>query len=240
SGIDFLVGIRNDRHDNFGRETTYKTALNYTYEDFSLSLKSSYGKGFKAPSLYNLYSAYGSASLQPEISNNFDLAIYKYFKNGLCSLTYFNNRFKELIDFDYTNWIYYNVNRAKSYGYEFEFNYDFSSFPVMVDIQYTYMQTESANGKQLLLRPEHKGEAIINYDINNFKFSPSLRYVGKRYDVPYVEIPSHIIFDFYCKYKMKNCAIQFQLNNIANKQYEETEGYGAAGRNFVIGMDFNF
>lgn len=87
----FLTGgVRVDDHQTFGAETTYKAALAYLIPNTGTKFKGTWGTGFKAPSLYQLYApeipAYGflggNPHLQPEESESFDAGIEQNFWDG--------------------------------------------------------------------------------------------------------------------------------------------------------------
>src|SRR3546814_10203352 len=51
------------------------------------TLRASYGEGFKAPSLYQLYGDYGNDDLQPETSKGWDAGITQQFLDGAAELS---------------------------------------------------------------------------------------------------------------------------------------------------------
>ena len=73
-GLSGHVGVRQDEHDDFGGATSFGGDLTYEIVP-NLRLRASVGEGFKAPSLYQLYSDYGNTSLQPEESTSYDLGL---------------------------------------------------------------------------------------------------------------------------------------------------------------------
>ena len=84
-------------------------------------MRGSYGTGFKAPSLYQLFSPYGSQELKAERSKGWELGAEQVLFGDRFSLsvTYFRNRFEDLIDYDMTVWKYSNVAEALTRGMEF-------------------------------------------------------------------------------------------------------------------------
>ncbi len=79
AGIEFgglagHVGVRQDEHEDFGGATSFGGDLTFEIVP-NLRLRASVGEGFKAPSLYQLYSDYGNSILQPEESTSYDLGI---------------------------------------------------------------------------------------------------------------------------------------------------------------------
>jgi vitamin B12 transporter len=56
------AGMRYDDHDTFGDHTTARASAAWSVTPTTL-VRSSYGEGFKAPTLYQLYSQYGNLDL---------------------------------------------------------------------------------------------------------------------------------------------------------------------------------
>src|SRR3546814_18604779 len=80
------------------RSTRTDTLFPYTTRFRS---RASYGEGFKAPSLYQLYGDDGNDELQPETSKGWDAGITQQFLDGAAELsaTWFHRDTKNLIDF---------------------------------------------------------------------------------------------------------------------------------------------
>lgn len=86
----FIVpAIRYDHHENFGSHTSPKLGLTYKAND-TFRVKANYGKGFKAPTIQNLYcklvtnmgqagiiTVNPNANLRPETSNSWDVGVEK-------------------------------------------------------------------------------------------------------------------------------------------------------------------
>ena len=79
-----------------GNEDSHRVTLAYLFNDRSTKLKSSYGTGFRFPSLYETYYVDGGyKSVYAENSESFDFGIEKSFINLGLSIdaSYFNVKF---------------------------------------------------------------------------------------------------------------------------------------------------
>ena len=114
------LGIRLDDHSRFGSETTYRIASAYLIRQTGTKFKGTYGTGFKAPSLYQLYSQYGDQNLDPEESTGWDIGVEQslFDKKLILGATYFSNEFDELIEFESDTSKYINVAEAEAKGVE--------------------------------------------------------------------------------------------------------------------------
>ena len=80
--LDLSLSLRHDDNSQFGGFTTARTALTWRATP-DLTVRSSLGNGFRAPSLGELYGAFGAnPDLDPETSRSFDLGVEKTFAIG--------------------------------------------------------------------------------------------------------------------------------------------------------------
>ena len=93
-------GARHDDHDQFGGHTTLGADAALALGT-GTTLRASYGEGFKAPTLYQLYSNFGTRSLRPETAESYDLGVEQSALDGAvrASATYFHRDTRNQIDF---------------------------------------------------------------------------------------------------------------------------------------------
>jgi vitamin B12 transporter len=90
---------RLDQHESFGRHGSGQAALAWRPGGGDTLVRASLGQGFRAPSLYQLYSEYGNAGLQPETAVGWDLGLEQRAGGLLVSLTLFGRRTEDQINF---------------------------------------------------------------------------------------------------------------------------------------------
>jgi len=234
------LGIRVDDHELFGTETTYKISTAYLIPETGTRLKASWGTGFKAPSLYQLYSSYGDINLQPEESRSYDIGYEQSFLDNklFLNLVYFHNKIKNLIQWSMMK--YRNIGKAKTKGVEAEFT--FSPFEdLKIGINYTYLDCKNEiTGKKLARRPEHEISLNINYrflDKGNLNISTS--YVGSRWDDSantkklkrYAKVDLTVTYDL-----TKNFQVFARAENLFDKDYMQIRGYEMPGASFYAGV----
>jgi outer membrane receptor for ferrienterochelin and colicins len=182
--LTIMPGIRLESHSTYGEHVN--ASVNIMLNPHSrFRLRASYGGGFRAPSIKELYYRFdhsaagyliegGSDNLVPETSLNSSLSLeYSYGKKGLHRLTYFYNHLSNLIDFDkisenavYWRGIfqYQNVFRAYTRGIEWQSSLRFTSSQ-SVTFSYTWLTAKNLEtGHWLLGRPEHS--LSIKYSIS--------------------------------------------------------------------------
>ncbi len=98
-------GARFDEHSIAGNEDSHRATLTYLFDDKSTKLKSSYGTGFRFPSLYEMYYVYAANEkslgyVKAENSRSFDFGIEKSFLNlGLnIEASYFNLKYHDVLE----------------------------------------------------------------------------------------------------------------------------------------------
>ncbi len=244
------IGIRVDDHSRFGTETTYRIAPAYLIKETGTKIKGTFGTGFKAPTLYQLFvPLYGDKNLKPEKSEGWDFGLEQEFFKTRVSLgaTFFRNNFKDLIDFDYATSRYVNIGRAKTEGIEV-----FASVRPIDDLttrlNYTYTDTEDKRTKEnLLRRPKNKFSLDLNYRfLNKGNINLGVIYVGKRDDIDpstydRVRVDQYTLVNLSTSYNItKNLQAFGRVENLFDKEYEEVKGYGTPGLSVFGGMKLSF
>ena len=243
------LGVRLDDHSRFGSETTYRIASAYLIRQTGTKLKGTYGTGFKAPSLYQLYSQYGDQNLDPEESTGWDIGVEQslFDKKLILGATYFSNEFDELIEFESGTSRYINVAEAEARGVEV-----FASVRPIDDLtflaSYTYTDTEDkATGKDLLRRAKNKFGFDVNYRfIGKGNVNLGLVYVGKRDDNDYstytrVELDDYVLVNLAASYDItRNIQIFGRAENLLDEDYEEVKGYGTPEVSAYAGVKLSF
>ena len=159
--------VRFDHHESFGGNTSPSLGATYFITDHS-RFKASYGSGYRAPSIDELYGAfdhggmfgnrylYGNLDLKPEKTRGIELSYEQEFSDATSAkLTYFNNKKKDAIvntDMRFIgtkDWTWVNVNEASYEGVEFEIKHDLGNgFTVAGNFDYLDAYDEST-GKRL-------------------------------------------------------------------------------------------
>ena len=100
-GLTLTGGVRRDEHETFGGKTLGQAAAAWALNGGATVLRASFGQGFKAPSLYQLYSQYGNTVLAPEEADGWDAGVEQHLFDGslILSATYFSRETTNQIDF---------------------------------------------------------------------------------------------------------------------------------------------
>ncbi len=245
------AGIRSDNHDRFGSETTYRVTAAYNLDSTGTKFKATFGTGFKAPSLFQLYSQYGDTRLSPETSTGWDVGVEQTLLEGRVSFgaTYFENNFDDLIDFDSATFKYQNISGADTNGVEFTAAFR-PTDSLTIRGGYTYTDTlDRSTGMGLIRRAAHKANVNIGYNYSEkASVSVDMKYVGTREDLDFSTFPAtlvrlspYTVVDLALSYAVtKNLTVTGRLENLLNQDYEEVAGFGTAGIGAYGGVRVSF
>lgn len=244
AGLTLNGGLRYDDNSDFGHKTTF--AANGAWVigsgDEAPVLRASYGEGFKAPSLYQLYTNAGFRALDPETSKGWDVGIEQPFAEGTgrFTLTYFDRKTKNLIDYDLANWNYYNVGRARAQGLELGMQVaNWHGFDV--NLAYTYLDaTNEDTGAQLARRQKNNFYASLDKSwALGLKLGADLRVGGGRYDdtANTYYLDGYVVAGVRASYAVTdNIEVYGRVENLFDEHYEVVRTYGTPGRSAYAGV----
>lgn len=90
--------VREDHDSEFGRHVTGSASVGYAFNKAWVA-RASWGTGFRAPTLYQRYSEYGSAALKPERSMNREVGLSYRQAGATAGITAFHNDVSDLIQY---------------------------------------------------------------------------------------------------------------------------------------------
>ena len=261
-GLTLTAGGRYDHHDVYGGHGTGQFAAAWVMPDQNTVLRASFGQGFKAPALYQLYSNYGNRALQPETSNSWDAGVEHHaLQNRLvASATYFRRTSNDLIGFfdcftpsplcaTEPFGYYANIARSTAHGLELAGLLK-ATDQLSITANYTWTHTEdvspgsSTYGNELPRRPAHAGNAAISY-VWPFQLSTdlALRYSGPDFDdaANRIRLGGYVLLDFRTSLPVNDhLQIYARVENLTDHHYEVAYQYGTFGRSAYIGARASF
>jgi vitamin B12 transporter len=226
----FLTGgVRNDHYSQFGDKTTYRFTASYSWPA-SWRLFGSLGTGFRGPTFDELFFPdAGNLHLRPETSEGADLGVEREFFSGALTAgaTLFENRFRNLIDFDFTSFTYANTARADAQGVEATLRLR-PRRDLQIQGSYTYTSTKDlATDLPLARRPRDRYTLVAMYDPTvKLRGSLALVAVDHRIDSDGTNMDSYQRIDLSFEYRLRSwLSPYFVVQNALNERYEEIPGY---------------
>jgi len=255
----YTAGARHDNNDDFGNHTSYRSGAASLF-DFGngdvLKLKSSYGTGFRAPSLYeSAYNAlYGFGStrdikLKEETSKGYDAGLeYHWHQGALLEIVYFNQRVEDAIQFDpaeFGSGYLQDFGTSRSEGVELS-----TEVPLgerwHLNGNYTYNDTHDPDGERRIRRPRHVANLGGTFNpAPQLALTVNLRLVRDAEDqifgagrVPldnYDNLEASATWSFNPQWE-----VYVRGENLLNDDYQEIINYNTPGRALYTGVRYHF
>ncbi|MGJ0311621.1 TonB-dependent receptor plug domain-containing protein [Aliarcobacter cryaerophilus] len=240
----FTQALRYDKYSDFDNKTTGKIGIKQ-YIINELNISANYGTGYNVPNLYQLHDVWaGNDTLQPEKTKSYDVSIaYEGF-----SVTYFNTKIKDLIDYNYATWTYDQMSgTSKLKGTEIAYKNEIIE-DLLLNLSYTNLSAKDVKGDKLLNRPSNKFNFGVDYyGLKDFHFNVNGEYIGTRYSPninwgnPDVKTGNYTVWNAVVDYDIsKNFSTYLKLDNIFNKDYQIVDGYATSQRAAFVGLKASF
>jgi vitamin B12 transporter len=258
-GLNLTGGVRYDDHSTFGGHTVGQAAAAWSLNGGDTVLRASWGQGFKAPSLYELYSQYGALGLNPEQATGWDGGVQQWFWNRRVDVqaTYFSrDTSNQIIFIDCLSTqaancangragYYANVAKAQARGVELS-----GAVRPLAGLSITanYTRTDDTDrspgsatlGKTLPRIPRDMANAEASY-LWPIKLTTAVavRYAGDSYNdaADTMLLRAYTLVDLRAAYPVTpTLELYGRIENLADTRYETTSRYGSLGRAAYVGV----
>jgi vitamin B12 transporter len=258
--VTLTAGLRYDDHDTFGSESTGGAALAWSATPTTV-VRASYGEGFKAPTLFQLFSEFGNESLRPERSDAWDAGIEQHLLNDalLLSATYFSRKTDEMIDFvscpaaeprctTRPFGFYDNVAKTDADGIELGLAARIGE-RLQVNANYTDMDTTnlapgSNFGRELPRRPGQTLNGEVTYAwAFGLTTTVAVTHAGRSFDNASnsVVVDGYTVVDLRAAFALRDELELFgRIENAFDEEYETISRYGTPGRGVFVGVRQSF
>lgn len=236
------AGIRIDHHSHIGTEWIPQAGLSFHFPG-SIELKASAGKGFRYPTIREMYMfPPKNPDLRPESMWNYELAFAQRLLDG--RLSYGINVFyidgKNLIvAVPRAGATPLNMNTGKidNTGVEAEAAYRIHPH-WSVETNYSYLHMDNP----VLGAPEHKFYAGAMFSKNRWTVSTGLQYVANLYtDVDHVQTEDFVLWNINGSFKVTEWFdIWARGENLLAQRYEINAGYPMPKATIMAGINVKF
>lgn len=258
-GFALSAGLRIDDHSRYGTAWTFGANGSLALAG-DLRLRASYGEGFKAPTLFQLFSDFGNPLLRPERSRSFDIGMEKGDRNNgalHAALTLFRRDSRDLIDFvscfgrsggicaGRPFGTYDNVGRARAEGFEAELGARLADGLRAMAV-YSYVKAVNrVSGKDLARRPRHAVTLSADWatPLAGLVLGADLRIVSARFDdaANATRLAGHEVLTLRANLPLGERIELFgRIENLTDQRYQTVAGYGAYGRTAAFGARARF
>ncbi len=247
--LDLSLTARFDDHSRFGGNWSGRIAAAWRASG-QTTLRAVLGTGFRAPSLYELYSAFGDPSLKPEKSRSAELGVEHRFAGGAGEVkaTLFYTEIDDLIGFDGASVVcasgfgcYNQVpGMTVSKGLELSSSYALSDRATIYG-NYTYTDARNS-GARLQKVPLH--DLVLGLDARlGQRFSANVEAQNVAGNLASAFAPAgHKVGDYTLvnlglRYDVSDAAQAYlRVENVLDEDYETTGGFNQPGRAVYFGL----
>ena len=253
----FLVeNFRQDDNERFGGHSTYRIAPALILPVTETKLKGSYGTGFKAPTLNQIFVSFpdffffANPNLKPEESVGYDAGFEQPLFNDRVRFgsTYFHNDITNLIQsvFDPVTFSSTNTNIGKSITEGTE-SFVAATLTDRLRIRADYTFTRSVDtmtGLELLRRPKEKWSANVIWNpIDALTLSATVLHTGsfidanRDFSIPRLLAPGYTVVNTAASYAVTDQLKVFaRVDNLFNVRYQNPTGFLQPGLGIYGGI----
>ena len=242
------LNARHDDDSEFGGKSTGSATYGYAFAP-NWRATASAGTAFRAPTMYQRFSMYGDATLQPETSRNVELGVKWARDASSFSATAYRNNVSNLID-----WVngagpcpggtgpfpgcYANVGKARYEGLTLAGSTRVAQVQLRgsLDLQ---NPKNLDSGKLLARRARQHASFGADTRVAGWTLGGEAQVSGQRYDyVPNkTRLGGYTLLNLYASTRLaRDYQILARLDNLADKNYTLANGYATPGRTLYVGV----
>lgn len=241
--IDITTSLRRDDHSRFGGFTSGRVAAVWRATD-DLLFRATLGNGFRAPSLYQLFSDYGDPGLEREESRTHEIGVERQWGDSYLRATAFWLKTRDTIGFDYAETgcgspygCYVQLpGTARRRGVEIDGRHVFGTGHALT-ASYTFIDNQT----------DLPGWAAVPERVLNLGAETTfatgttagltLQHVAGRT----AGLEDFTTVDLHVSHPLgQNATAYLRLENAFDEDYQWVEGYGTSGRAIYAGLRTSF
>lgn len=243
------ASLRYDDPDDFGSQTSAQAGARYVVGG-TVTLAANWGEAYKLPSFFALgHPLVGNPDLQPEQGESWDLgAAWAVSDTLLLGATWFDNNFRDLVDFD--NETFRNVNRKNVQTSGVELQADWQPLAALsLRSQATYTDIDVKNENTVLTgRPKWTASLVAQWQmLENWDTALDYLYSGQQWaasrhtgEQVTEKLGDYHRVDWVLRWQLAQVwQVQLSVDNVLDQHYETAVGFNAPDRQFRIGVIFN-
>lgn len=258
-GLSLTGGLRYDDTNTYGSAAVFAASGAYTPNEGATVIRASYGEGFKAPSLFQLFSSFGNPDLVAEESESWDVGVTQSLLDGRAQVgvTYFERDGTNEIGFagcDATIPVcndpatprpfgtYVNVDSVSADGWEFSVDLQ----PVdglAIAMNYSIIDAfDETTGNRLARRAKETASLVADYQMDGgFGIGVTFSVVGDSFNDTFNTAPidGYFVGDLRASYAVdENFEIFGRIENVTNEDYETVTNFGTPSRAVFAGVRY--
>ena len=244
--ISLDLSTRFDDPSSDGNQHTSRLGLKFDAND-AITLRANWGQAFKLPSFFALgHALVGNPTLKPEEATGFDVAMdWRISPSFNVTAARFENRYRNLIDFDPQAFTNVNRDRVETSGYELSAIWA-PSDQVGINLSVTKTDIEVVGtDRELEGRPDWQALAGVQWQIrSDLQTRLDYRMVGEVINTSlYTGQPLTLALDNQKQLDWRlawkanpKLGINLSIDNVFDSDYETAIGFPSVGRLVRVGL----
>lgn len=242
---------RRDDDSEFGVQHTGALAYGYAWSK-TLQLTASAGSAFRAPTLFQRFSIYGTPNLRAETARNVEAGLRWQEAASRASLVVYRNRVKDLIDYvagpgscingvgDFAG-CYGNTGRATYTGATLAGGTTIGDVALGASLD-LMRPKNTETGKRLARRAQTQATLTADMPLGAWRTGVEVQHLGQRYDdaANTTSLPAHTLLNLSASTDIaRDWRLLARVDNATDRDYESVRGYATAGRTFYLGLTWS-
>jgi len=239
---DTLVetNVRYDNFDQFENKVTFKAGVKHACQKLpGFGVGANYYTSYDAPSTYQLANVVFGNPLKPAFTKGYELSLHY---KELLSVTYFDNKVEDSIDYDMVNYGYYNIEGTSAFkGLEAESMYKFKTINLNLTANYTHLfEAKREDGSDLPRRPKDTLNLSAEYYTDSSSYGVTAQYIGDREEFG-ESTGNYTLWNLnYSRELTEEIKLTLNAKNIFDKAYQSVYGYATEGRAVYAKIRYSF
>ena len=232
----FLIALRLNNKENIEDKISWNLEYGYRLNS-KTRLLFSVGKAHRNPSSFDLYGFGGNPLLRPEYSKKISVGLnYQPNSSTNFDLRYFDNRIKDLVAFNYSDFKLYNIEESKTSGFDVIFEKDINNW--ILSLNATLQDPKNlTTSTQLLRRPKNSMNMGLRRTFNKLTINLNLEKNSSRNDFGGVVLGAYTLANASIQYRLNtNWIFNGSITNLGNEKYTLANGYMTPDRKINIGF----
>ena len=240
---------RHDDDSEFGGKTTGSAGYGFAITP-QWRATASAGTSFRAPTLYQRFSEYGVAGLNPEQGRNVEVGLRYADGATNAGIVAYRNRVTNLITFDTTSFAcpdavasgfggcYGNTARAAYEGVTLSGGHRIGAVTLRASADFQDPRDRST-GNQLARRARKHGMVGADWDVAGWRLGAEMQTSGMRYDdaANLRKLGGYTVFNLVASTQLtRELSLIARIDNVGDKDYVLARTYATSGRAGYIGL----
>lgn len=239
------LNARHDKDSEFGGKTTGSAAYGYAITP-QLRATASVANAFRAPTLYQRFSFYGTATLKPESSRNVEAGLR--WSEGVTSagIVAYRNKVENLITFaspsqcpsNQTDGCYQNVAHAEYSGVTLSAGHTLYGVALRGSLDFQDPK-DADTGRQLARRARRHGTLGADTTVAGWTVGAETQFSASRFDnaANTQRLGGYALVNLYASTRIaRDFTLIARIDNLADKDYQLARTYATPGRSGYLGV----